>query len=170
MKAPRRSLKIFPLVLITALSTYQLAAKDHKKKTIPLVAPAAPEKQEKSETTPSRTKIGGIEFETISQAPSNGKTPIKSQSVSVHYTGWLNENGKPGKKFDSSVDRNKPFVFHVGVGQVIQGWDKMVLNMQVGQKVRVYIPAALAYGSRAVGNIIPAGADLIFEIELIAIN
>ncbi len=170
MKASRRLLKTFPLFLITALSVYPLTAKDHKKKTIPLTAPAAPEKLEKSEKNPSRTKIGGIEFETLTQAPSTGKSPIKSQSVSVHYTGWLNENGKPGKKFDSSVDRNKPFVFHVGVGQVIQGWDKMVLNMKVGQKVRVYIPAALAYGSRAVGNIIPAGADLIFDIELITIN
>lgn len=126
-----------------------------------------------SAATPSaadRVKVGGLEYEVLIQPNSDAKTPIKSQSVCVHYTGWLNNNGQLGKKFDSSVDRNEPFNFVLGVGQVIEGWDKMVALMKVGQKVRVYIPAALAYGTRGHGSIIPKSADLIFDIELLKIN
>ncbi len=87
--------------------------------------------------------------------------------VSVNYTGTL-ENGK---KFDSSYDRNQPFSFNLGAGQVIEGWDKGVAGMKIGGKRKLVIPPALAYGSQDVGNgLIPANSTLIFEVELLGIQ
>lgn len=106
----------------------------------------------------------GLEWEVLKET--DGQKPKKGQTVVVDYTGWLNENGEPGKKFDSSVDRGQKFSFTIGVGQVIKGWDEGVLNMRKGEKHRLYIPADLAYGSRSVGGVIPANADLIFDVEL----
>ena len=110
----------------------------------------------------------GLGYEVLT--PGTGAQPKPGQTVTVHYTGWLDENGKPGKKFDSSVDRNQPFSTKIGVGYVIAGWDEAVLNMKVGEKVRLYIPAKLGYGSRGAGALIPANANLIFDVELLAIN
>jgi FKBP-type peptidyl-prolyl cis-trans isomerase len=93
-----------------------------------------------------------------------GNSPVKGQTVVVHYTGWLTN----GKKFDSSVDRGQPFEFQIGVGQVIQGWDQGVLTMKVGGKRKLTIPPELAYGDRDVGNgLIPANSTLVFEVELL---
>lgn len=90
--------------------------------------------------------------------------------VSVHYTGWLKGKfGIAGKKFDSSRDRNEPFQFIVGTGQVIPGWDEGVQGMQVGGVRKLIVPAALGYGSRGAGENIPPNATLIFEIELLKI-
>lgn len=109
----------------------------------------------------------GIEYEIIQAAPADAVQPSKGSHVSVHYTGWLYENGKLGKKFDSSVDRGEPLQFPVGVGYVIPGWDESVLSMKVGEKRRVIIPAHLGYGARGAGNIIPPHATLVFDIELL---
>lgn len=87
-------------------------------------------------------------------------------SVSMHYTGWLTN----GKKFDSSVDRDQPFDFKLGVGQVIPGWDQGVDGMQVGGKRKLTIPSRLAYGEVGAGNVIPPSATLVFEVELLAIK
>ena len=95
-----------------------------------------------------------------------GPQPKAGESVRVHYTGWL-ENGK---KFDSSHDRREPLVFPVGRGQVIKGWDEGVGSMRVGGKRKLVIPASLGYGERGAGGVIPPGATLIFEVELLAIN
>jgi FKBP-type peptidyl-prolyl cis-trans isomerase len=95
----------------------------------------------------------------------NGTAPKTGDKVKVHYTGWLTN----GTKFDSSVDRNEPFVFTLGVGQVIKGWDQGVARMKIGDKIKLTIPPELGYGSRGAGSVIPPNAVLIFEVELIGI-
>ncbi len=99
-----------------------------------------------------------------------GATPKAGQTCVMHYTGWLYENGVKGKKFDSSVDRGQPFEFSIGVGQVIKGWDEGVSTMKVGGKRRLIIPAALGYGSRGAGGVIPPNATLVFDVELLALK
>ena len=94
-----------------------------------------------------------------------GDAASRGQRVTVHYTGWLTD----GKKFDSSVDRNDPFIFTLGVGQVIAGWDQGVQGMQVGGKRKLTIPARLGYGPRGAGGVIPPNATLVFEVELLAL-
>jgi len=95
-----------------------------------------------------------------------GATPKKGDTVSVHYTGRLTD----GSKFDSSVDRNDPFNFVLGIGQVIEGWDKGVAIMHVGDKVRLTIPPAMAYGAAGYPGAIPPNATLVFEVELLGIS
>ncbi|RJG27040.1 FKBP-type peptidyl-prolyl cis-trans isomerase [Massilia cavernae] len=90
--------------------------------------------------------------------------------VTVHYTGWLrNDDGTQGAKFDSSKDRNDPFQFNLGAGQVIRGWDEGVQGMKVGGQRRLTIPASLGYGARGAGGVIPPNATLIFDVELLAV-
>jgi len=95
-----------------------------------------------------------------------GARPKPGDSVSVHYTGWL----KSGQKFDSSHDRGQPLVFPIGKGRVIRGWDEGVGTMRVGGKRKLVIPAHLGYGDRGAGRVIPPGATLIFEVELLAVT
>ncbi len=95
-----------------------------------------------------------------------GARPAPGDSVSVHYTGWL----KDGTKFDSSHDRRAPFVFSIGRGRVIRGWDEGLASMRVGGKRKLIIPAHLGYGERGAGSVIPPGATLIFEVELLGIS
>ena len=92
--------------------------------------------------------------------------PEPGQRVQVHYTGWLTD----GRKFDSSRDRNEPFAFPVGQRRVIRGWDEGVAIMRVGETRRLIIPSDLGYGKRGSGGVIPGGATLIFDIELLAIE
>ena len=89
--------------------------------------------------------------------------------VQVHYTGWLYVNGAAGSKFDSSKDRGQPFEFPLGAGHVIKGWDEGVQGMAVGGTRRLVIPAALGYGARGAGGVIPPNATLLFEVDLLAV-
>ena len=96
-----------------------------------------------------------------------------SGPVSVHYTGWLQDPSKPdgkGRKFDSSVDRGQPFQFNLGSGQVIRGWDEGVKGMKTGGKRTLIIPPEMGYGARGAGGVIPGGATLVFDVELVAVG
>ena len=111
-------------------------------------------------TTPS-----GLQYEDITVG--TGATATAGQQVSVHYTGWLYQDGKAGAKFDSSKDRGQPFEFSLGAGMVIRGWDEGVAGMQVGGSRRLVIPASLGYGARGAGGVIPPNATLKFDVELL---
>lgn len=117
-------------------------------------------KHAKAITTPSGlsykdTKVGG------------GASPQKGQTVTVHYTGWLQQNDQ---KFDSSRDRGEPFSFTLGQGQVIPGWDEGVATMKVGGRRKLTIPADLAYGAGGVPGAIPPNATLVFDVELLGVK
>jgi FKBP-type peptidyl-prolyl cis-trans isomerase FkpA len=110
-------------------------------------------------TTPS-----GLSYDVLQVG--NGPEAKAGAKVKVHYTGWLTD----GKKFDSSVDRGRPFEFSLGAGQVIKGWDEGVAGMKVGEKRKLTIPPELGYGSRgAAGGLIPGGATLVFDVELLGV-
>jgi FKBP-type peptidyl-prolyl cis-trans isomerase len=99
-----------------------------------------------------------------------GAQATKGQKVSVHYTGWLYNNGEKGRKFDSSLDRGQPFGFALGAGQVIRGWDEGVAGMKVGGKRTLVIPPELGYGARGAGGVIPPNATLMFDVELLNVD
>ena len=113
---------------------------------------------------PAITTASGLIIEDL--VVGDGAEAQAGQFVSVHYTGWLTD----GKKFDSSKDRNDPFVFPLGGGRVIRGWDEGVQGMKVGGSRKLTIPPNLGYGSRGAGGVIPPNATLVFEVELLAIK
>jgi len=98
-----------------------------------------------------------------------GATPRSGQTCVMHYTGWLWENGQKGAKFDSSLDRGRPFSFALGKGSVIRGWDEGVASMKTGGKRTLLIPPELGYGPRGAGGVIPPNATLLFEVELLEV-
>ena len=103
----------------------------------------------------------------------NGRQAEKGLAVTVHYTGWLydpNQKDGKGKKFDSSLDRNDPFVFNLGGGQVIRGWDDGVDGMKIHGKRTLIIPPDMGYGARGAGGVIPPNATLIFDVELLGVK
>jgi peptidylprolyl isomerase len=110
-------------------------------------------------TTPS-----GLKYVEITEG--TGATPQPGQTVVVHYVGTLED----GEKFDSSRDRNTPFSFKLGIGQVIKGWDEGLSTMKVGGRRQLIIPSELGYGSRGAGNVIPPYSTLIFDVELLAVK
>ena len=99
-----------------------------------------------------------------------GAEARKGQTVTVHYTGWLYNNGQQGAKFDSSRDRKDPFKFPLGSGMVIKGWDEGVAGMKVGGQRTLIIPPEMGYGARGAGGVIPPNATLNFEVELLGIK
>ena len=123
----------------------------------------------KEPTKMVQTTESGLKYETLKEAPTDAQAPTKDKKVTVHYTGWLEKDGEKGAKFDSSVDRGKPFTFTLGIGQVIRGWDEGVAKMKIGEQCRLTIPADLGYGSRGAGRAIPPNATLIFDVELLEV-
>jgi FKBP-type peptidyl-prolyl cis-trans isomerase len=123
----------------------------------------------KDKTAEKEVKLpSGLKY--VDQKEGTGAEAKKGDTVEVHYTGWLYQDGKIGKKFDSSVDRKEPFVFMLGAGRVIKGWDEGVAGMKVGGKRKLIIPPDLAYGKRGAGQDIPPDATLLFEVELLKIK
>jgi peptidylprolyl isomerase len=114
------------------------------------------------------TTTTGLQF--TDTVPGTGPSPQTGQTCTMHYTGWLYENGEKGKKFDSSLDRGQPFEFLIGTGQVIRGWDEGVATMKVGGKRTLIIPPQLGYGARGAGSVIPPNATLLFEVELLRVR
>lgn len=107
------------------------------------------------------TTQSGLQY--VDLVVGNGREAHVGETAIVHYTGWLAD----GKKFDSSVDRNEPFSFRLGAGQVIKGWDEGVVGMKIGSKRKLIIPPDLAYGQRGAGRVIPPNATLTFDVELL---
>ena len=114
------------------------------------------------------TTASGLQYEDT--VVGEGNEAKAGQSVTVHYTGWLYNNGVQGAKFDSSKDRNDPFVFPLGAGMVIKGWDEGVQGMKVGGQRTLIIPATLGYGARGAGGVIPPNATLKFDVELLKVG
>lgn len=114
-------------------------------------------------TTPS-----GLQYEDTVEGV--GASAQAGQKVTVHYTGWLYHDGVQGAKFDSSKDRRDPFQFSLGAGMVIKGWDEGVAGMKIGGARTLIIPAALGYGARGAGGVIPPNATLKFDVELLGLS
>ena len=117
-----------------------------------------------SEPPAGMEEVTELEIEEIVEG--TGGEAATGNTVAVHYTGWLTD----GTKFDSSLDRGQPFQFTLGQGMVIKGWDEGVVGMKVGGKRRLTIPPEMGYGDRGAGGVIPPGATLVFEVELLEVQ
>ena len=128
-----------------------------------VTAMATDQPKETTKAAPGKTVTTASGLKYVDVKVGKGASPVKGKQVKVHYTGTL-ENGK---KFDSSVDRNEPFSFVIGVGQVIPGWDEGVMGMKAGGKRKLIIPSKLGYGAAGAGGVIPPNATLLFDVELL---
>ncbi len=126
---------------------------------VPATGPWAQVAADKVTTTSS-----GLSYAVLT--PGKGAVATPGKMVFMHYTGWLLD----GKKFDSSLDRGKPFSFPLGAGRVIPGWDEGVAGMKIGEKRQLRIPPKLGYGARGAGGVIPPGATLVFDVELLEVK
>jgi len=125
------------------------------------------------QVTPNKENVTMTELIKTDIKQGEGALATSGHNVTVHYTGWLYDESAPdhhGAKFDSSRDRNEPFVFPLGGGRVIKGWDQGVEGMKIGGQRTLIIPASLGYGARGAGGVIPPNATLVFDVELLAVN
>jgi FKBP-type peptidyl-prolyl cis-trans isomerase len=155
-KMRRFQLRSFAIAIIAAIGMVGV---------LPFAAPSEAAAQTAGKTV---TTASGLQI--IDSTVGTGAAPKPGQICVMHYTGWLYENGKKGKKFDSSLDRNQPFEFPIGQGRVIAGWDEGVATMKVGGKRTLIIPPELGYGARGAGGVIPPNATLMFDVELLAVK
>ena len=149
------------------------SSRDKPAESAPVAGTASSEAAPAPADAPASTGTENMALQKTDLAPGNGPEIKSGQTALVHYTGWLYDAAAPenkGKKFDSSVDRNEPFEFPVGAGMVIKGWDEGVVGMKVGGKRRLVIPPEMGYGSRGAGGVIPPGATLVFDVELVEIR
>jgi FKBP-type peptidyl-prolyl cis-trans isomerase len=162
----------FPKIILFALVASTTAC--GSKSDAPAASAAAPATGTAATGTaapPAANAVTSLQSETLK--PGTGAAVAGGQMAVVQYTGWLYEAGAAdhkGKQFDSSRDRKEPFKFPVGTGSVIKGWDQGVLGMKVGESRRLVIPAELAYGDAGAGGVIPPGATLVFDVELVGIE
>ncbi|MGZ6970071.1 MAG: FKBP-type peptidyl-prolyl cis-trans isomerase [Thermoanaerobaculia bacterium] len=151
------------LLACSFAASLALPARADEKPAPATPAATAAKKESQMKTTPS-----GLQYEDTKEGA--GASPKTGQTCVMHYTGWLWENSAKGKKFDSSVDRGRPFEFQIGRGMVIKGWDEGVATMKIGGKRTLLIPASLGYGARGAGGAIPPNATLLFEVELLGVK
>jgi peptidylprolyl isomerase len=151
----------FPFTTFSTLAAIALAALTISAVLVPTAAMAQ---------TPGKAMTTASGLQIIDTTVGTGATPTPGQICVVHYTGWLYEEGKKGRKFDSSLDRNNPLEFPVGQRRVIAGWDEGVASMKVGGKRTLIIPPELGYGARGASGVIPANATLIFDVELLDVK
>jgi FKBP-type peptidyl-prolyl cis-trans isomerase len=138
-----------------------------------LVAPCGCASEPAKTETENVDQSNVTELVMVDDAVGGGNEAVAGRQVSVHYTGWLYDQGRSdgkGNKFDSSRDRGEPFSFRLGGGEVIPGWDRGVAGMKVGGKRTLTIPPDLGYGSRGAGGVIPPNATLLFEVELLDVR
>jgi FKBP-type peptidyl-prolyl cis-trans isomerase len=161
IEEPLNRHKLFSLLIIFALLGLASGCGNSEKSGVSgASSPSSPTKVSGAPTTMS----SGLQYWDI--VVGTGATAVPGKDVQVHYTGWLTN----GTKFDSSLDRGQPFVFPLGAGQVIKGWDEGVAGMKVGGKRQLRIPPALGYGDAGAGGDIPPNATLIFDVELLGVE
>lgn len=161
--------RIFLFVFLAALAVTGCAPDDAGSESAEPAASAAPASEasdaEEVEIVP------GLTMRKLQNG--YGRAAVAGDYVTVHYTGWLYDDSAPdgrGSKFDSSVDRGQPFQFTLGEGRVIKGWDEGVAGMIIGEKRELKIAPELGYGDRGAGSVIPPGATLLFEVELLGLE
>jgi FKBP-type peptidyl-prolyl cis-trans isomerase len=161
-------------IALCALAAIGCSSRDKPAESATATAPASePAAAAAPAEAPASTGTEIMAMQKTDLAPGSGPEIKSGQTALVHYTGWLYDASAPdnkGTKFDSSVDRNEPFEFPVGAGMVIKGWDEGVVGMKVGGKRRLVIPPDMGYGARGAGGVIPPGATLVFDVELVEIR
>jgi peptidylprolyl isomerase len=136
---------------------------------VALIAFTTPSPEAAAQGTSKMVELAnGLKY--VDSTVGTGKEATSGHKVTVHYTGWLDQSGSKGKKFDSSLDRGQPFSFNLGGHQVIRGWDEGVAGMKIGGKRTLTIPPELGYGARGAPGAIPPNATLIFDVELLGVD